>query len=160
MDATGFGELIKHWWGEAVTVVGAVAAGVGAIVKWRGDRAKHQLEIARLKAQIARDGAEQENKLMELAERAAANMFSVLQAEVDRLRGRVEELEAQLSTAHQERAALVAELAITRGHLRQALANLDAYDRLLTEHDIPHQKPAQALFLVEAGAAPSEVHTL
>jgi hypothetical protein len=80
------------------------------------------------------------------------------------LRRRVEELEGEVNAMRKEHtesiAAKDAELALLRGELRQAWATVDAYERLLTVNEIPHEKPAQAFWRVPPGNQPGEVSPL
>lgn len=99
--------------------------------------------------------------LIQIAQQAAAAVIKDLRDEADRLRERVEELEGEVTELRKEHADSIAakdaELSLVRGHLRQAHATLEAYERLLTQHDIPHEKPTMPYWRVAAGDYPVEL---
>ena len=138
--------LLKADWPNAVAVAGA---------GW-----------ALLKVYTAKREATQKQRtdLVKIAQEAAAGVIDDLQQHIDRLHGRIQALEEELMLARKEHsdtiAAKDAELSLLRGRLRQALANVEAYERLLTANKIPHPQPMQAFYLVEAGDYPTDVQPI
>lgn len=130
--------------GAALTKLWPMITGV-AIASWAlvrtfltGRRSEAQEKAAALK---------QKGELINIAQDAAKGVIKILNEENERLSNEVESLRRefkalQISTS----AALMTkdtEILLLRGELRQALSFAGSYDRLLTEHGIPHEKPVK-----------------
>lgn len=132
------GDLFKEAWPYAIVA----APGLWAVWKqWNGGKS-----------------------LVTVAQDAAKGVIADLRAEVERLQHDVQALESELSLARKEHADTIAakdaELTLMRGRLRQALANVDAYERLLTANNIPHEPTRQTFYRVEAGDYPTDIEPL
>ncbi len=139
------GEFVK--WGLAVLG----GAGVFPWIKmWFDGRARR-----------SKADTKQRADLMEIAETAANNALSRLEAEIRRAHTRIAELEAELIEARKEHtemlAAKEARLALLEGEIRHWMQIADSYERQLTEAGIPHTKPTQPIWRVAAsmGVEPS-----
>lgn len=147
----GFGEAATKYWPIAA---GLAAAGWTSFKAWLSGRKAKDREA---KALIAA-AALQRGELVEIAQKAAKDVIKILTDENARLSKEVDDLrfefkELQISTAK----ALMTkdnELMLLRGDLRQALSFAGSYDRLLTEHSIPHEKPSKPFWEIVG----NEVH--
>lgn len=132
MDAA----LLKEWG----PFVGAAVVGVLPWVKmWRDGRKARATDAA---------------TLIKLAQQVAEDA-------IKDLRNRVKELEDEVTELRKEHAQSIAakdaKIALLEGELRQAWATADAYERLLTDNDIPHEKPSQPIWRVPASNGPHDV---
>src|SRR6185369_16900067 len=95
------------------------------------------------------------NELVQIATEAAGRVISDLSKEIDRLRKQLDEVEAEFAEFRKAHDSMIlekdAELALLRGQVRQLSATVDAYERLLTAHDIPHERPAQIFYEIRGG---------
>jgi septal ring factor EnvC (AmiA/AmiB activator) len=131
-----------------VAIFGGGLSGFAALVKLRWD-ARENLR----KAQAAQ--ATTRTDLIKIAQDAAGAVIADLRTEIDRLRGQLDEVEAEFATFRKAHDTMIAdkdaELALLRGQVRQLSATVDAYERLLTAHDIPHERPTQIFYEIRGG---------
>lgn len=115
----------------------------------------------KLWAAARESGGQRRADLIKIAQEAAASVIDELRAEADRLRERLEKVEGDFGEFRRTHDTMIAdkdaEIAMLRGQLRQALAHADTYERLLTKHEIPHDKPTQPFWRVAAGDYPTEL---
>lgn len=92
----------------------------------------------------------QRTDLVRIAQDAAGAVIADLRKEADRLREQLDKLDAEFATFRKAHDTMIAdkeaELALLRGKVRALEATVDAYERLLTANNIPHEKPAQPFF--------------
>lgn len=93
--------------------------------------------------------------LLALAQEAAGEVIAVLREETDRLRGRVEELEAEIAELQKRHIDMIADkdakILMLEGELRQAKAEVEAYRRLLIANNI-NPPPMNHTLVVERGS--------
>jgi chromosome segregation ATPase len=150
--------LTKYW----APIAGAGVAGWTLLNSWlsgrRKDKDRTDRETASALASADRESAaklQQRNELIGIAEEVSGKMISRLQAEAERLAKKVEELEDEVRDLQKAMNGKEAELTLVRGDLRQWKALAAAYERLLELHNIPHEKPVQPIWRVEAGDEPT-----
>lgn len=102
--------------------------------------------------------------LVKIAQEAAASVIKDLRDEADRLQDRVAALEDELSTLRRDHAETVAakdaKITLLEGQLRQALAESQAYHRLLSANGIVHAPPKQTFYELEGGEVQPLVSTI
>lgn len=128
----------------------------------------------RREAEKARVGVEQQQRtdILKIAQEAAAGVIEDLREDVDRERKlraeqraenerislRLEKVEREFAEFRKVHDMMIAdkdaELTLLRGENRQLKAVVDAYERLLSEHNIPHRRPAlNPIWEVSSGEA-------
>lgn len=107
--------------------------------------------------------------LVKIAHDAAASVIGDLRKEIDRshqeidrLHRQQEELEREFAEFRRTHDTMIAdkdaEIALLRGRLREAEAIIQAQDRLLDRHGIPHEHPRSSAFWgVPAGSGPADL---
>jgi hypothetical protein len=132
-------------WGP---LAGGAVAGVVPWLKVLSDAKK-----ARERREI--DDVRQRVDLIKIAEEISAKALA-------RLQSRVEALEAELTELRKEHAQTVAakdaKIVLLEGYLRQALALAQSYEQKLSDAGIPHEKPRQPFWGIDAGSEPSELY--
>lgn len=128
--------LLKEW---GPLVGGALAGALPWVKIWRDGR----------KARAVDEAA-----LIKLAQQVAEDAIKSLRQRVQELEDEVNELRREHA---QSIAAKDAEIALLRGEVRQWQAIADTYERQLSEAGIPHEKPAQPIWRVPPGNAPTDV---
>jgi len=145
-----------------IAVFGGGASGFVALLKLRWDaqdrlRKAKEAEAAAAAERSAAEAAKEANRneLVQIATEAAGKVISDLSREIDRLRKQLDEVEAEFAEFRKAHDTMIAdkeaELLLLRGRLRQLEATVDAYDRLLTAHAIPHERPPQIYYENRAG---------
>lgn len=98
----------------------------------------------------------QRAELIKIAEEAAGNQIGRLEAEIDRHRERIEELEAELGTLQRQHTQMIADkdakIALLEGQCRQLAAQVAAYEELLERNNIPVPQQSKPYWTVEGGA--------
>lgn len=134
----------------------AVLALVAALKFWLDARVSRRAELgARLAADEAK--AVQRTDLIKIAHDVAGGLIAELRTESDRLRKRVAEIETEFASFRKVHDKMIgdkeAELSLLRGRVKSLEATLDAYERLLTQNNIPHAKPAEHFTVLRDGVA-------
>jgi hypothetical protein len=121
--------LLAHW-DKIVTL----AAGGGFLLSWWRVTRKDRADLAAF------------------AQTAARDMLAEHRTELDRLRGRLEEVEEELADLRREHIKMLSEkdakIAFLEGENRQKDAIIGQYERLLTKHDIPHEPPPGSVLIL------------
>lgn len=140
---------------DAVTKYWPIIAG-GAVAAWTvfrawatGRRKDEERDARETAAKL-----QQRNDLIGIAEEVSGKALLRLQGEVDRQAKRVSELEDEVRELHTAMNVKDAELSLLRGELREWKARADAYEKLLEANNIPHEKPRQPFWRVDAGDSP------
>lgn len=143
MDAAA---IVKEWgW------IGAAATAAAALFKtwWdsRSAKRRDENEMFRIAQEAASDGIGDLRDIIETHRQ-----------ELSQLRGRVRELETELTEARREHAeataAKDAKIALLEGEVRHWISIAQSYEHQLTEAGIPHAKPARPFWAVPAAGAP------
>jgi signal transduction histidine kinase len=93
-------------------------------------------------------------ELITIAQNAAKDVIHTLEEDSKRLRTRVDELEDEVRELQKSGVTKDAELSLVRGELRQWKAVAAAYEKLLEANGIPHEKPSQPFWRLDAGDRP------
>jgi len=122
--------------GEAITRYWPIVAGIaGGGWLWLKERFRRRELSDHAKGEI-----------ITIAQNAATGMIAILEAEAARLRIRVDELEEVVREMGSMMASKDADFIMLRGRYRQAMATLQLYERLLSQHGIPHDPPAEPMW--------------
>lgn len=131
-------QLLKEW----VLPLGGLGGLAASVKLWIDASAARKSEKA--------TKATQRTDLIKIAQDAAGAVIADLRAEVDRLHKQLAEVHAEFGSFRKAHDSMIAdkeaELALLRGKVRALEATVDAYERLLTANNIPHEKPAQPFF--------------
>jgi hypothetical protein len=150
----------KELWPIVAGAGAGFASFAGAIFtwfKWRQDSRR-----LRADAQDARE--RQKADLFQIAQEVAQELVQDLRAEVQRLRGEVAVLEAEMLAMRRDHAESLAskdaELAVLRGELRAKDAMLAAYERYVTKNGLEPLHPTEPFYRVPPGTGPSDLEPM
>lgn len=122
-----------------------------AVKVWFDARAARKAEAA--------TRASQEIDLIKIAREVAGATIADLRTQVGDLQKQLGDVQAEFATFRKTHETMIAdknaELAMLRGQVRSLKATVDAYERLLTQHNIPHTKPVEPFTDLREGEARS-----
>jgi hypothetical protein len=94
--------------------------------------------------------ATQEIDLIKIAREVAGATIADLRTQVGELQKQLTDVQTEFASFRKIHDTMIAdkeaELALLRGKVRALEATVDAYERLLTANNIPHEKPSQPFF--------------